>query len=453
MKPISWPVAAPTAEQWGRVPVRFSMPLSMVPAWMILIACAVGTFIAERAWEAPEEPLWLGGLTVYTVFEGAAWMSMMGLVFGCWVFARFAVLLVPLVLTGVAYTSSHTGETTAGVWWVGAALTTIWLVVHVVMSVRQLHYVAKLAKSAATTETMALGATLQTNMAKAQRYSINWAFGLTIAAVLAWTVVRWVMGLELGKTSQELDDFPWSALWALPALALSVLAVGQIAMVVWRAISRAVVGNYVWQVPPNSLGPVMGDFSSAGLNDELSTVKKSLAEVTPGCLCWTESQREDHRFDDDEDVMLNPDADLILATDYCVHHGIDAVNSLTPQDFKRQLEKGWLWSEHTRFPLRIKGAAQTAVLVGFAGHGFTGMIADHRWGAADVREWDTDLAWERESADADVWGPEDSFLPLGGEVDRIDLHDDGWAGFAVRFKHERAWFLADERMENTELSL
>lgn len=461
MNHTSWPVAAPTAEQWGRIPVRFSIPLTMVPSAVLLVATVAGAFIADRGWESEEEPLFPGVFNVGELVQGGSLYVALVLVFGVWMLARFAVLAVPLALTSVAIVTTTFHVSTPWVWWAGAGLTLVWQVVCVIRSVVQVRSTAQLARDSRTSEVITLKPQLQEKLAKIQRSSINWAFGLAIVAVLLWTAVKLVYGLEEGRTAQEMGDWSWSAILFVPAFAASVLALGQIIQVLWRAISRKWVGNYVWRIPANANGPVLADFAPYSFDEDLAMVQRARAQAMPGCLCWTELERERRRPSSDdefEDFEELPPPPLIPASDYCVHHGIDAVNHMSREEFQNNIETGWLWSEHSPYPLRVDGTAQEGVLVGFAGHAFTGMIATAKKSgtilgatvnggstnaAADVREWDENLAWERDTSDFPMDEEWSYDPPLGGELDRIDLRSLGYKGVAVRYKHERAWFVAD----------
>ncbi|MFC5130398.1 hypothetical protein [Paeniglutamicibacter kerguelensis] len=350
---------------------------------------------------------------------------------GGWSFGRLSVGMAPLVLAYAAIPHTLDGYASAPIWWAGTIAATLWFLFQVVFSVRQLRAVRTLAKRSSTGLTAEVGPAASAALRSIARESIFWATGLSIAATIAGIATFGVLSTELGHTYEELEGGSFSDYLATAAAILSILAIIQWVRCGWRAIARTVVGNLLWQVSPG-LGPVEGLLSPK--EHDAGMLPFAHAQATPGCTCIEEFFRSDPS--EDEEFL---EGDGVLAAAYCPAHGIDQVNSLTPEQFRSKAITTWFWDENSAEPISENLEADRCLLIGFAGHSFTGLPAQFKNGQAETNPGPGELADERVPGTG-AWSWEPPKPPLGGILDRIDLRPVGLGGQAIRYSHGRAWF-------------
>jgi hypothetical protein len=290
-----------------------------------------------------------------------------------------------------------------------------------------------LASQSDTGRTADLGSATLAAVGRIVRRSVYWALGFSAAAVVGWIASYAVLSTELGSTYEELEESSFSDMLAAVAMAASILALSQWLHCAWRAMARAVVGNVVWQVPSGA-GPVADLLSP--LEGEAGILSFKQTRAITGCSCVEEFLRSNP--DEDEDFLEHYG---VPATEYCAAHGIDQINSLTAEQFCSRAATPWFWDANSPEPVPAHPEANRSLLVGFAGHAFTGLPARIRNGQVEIVPGRDFLAEEREPGNEGL-DEDQPQRPLGGVLDCIDLHPAGLGGHAVRYRHGRAWFEA-----------
>ena len=383
----------------------------------------------DRGWEGLTDetvPAWEGSYRLLDMFGLAGIGLVTVFALAGWATGRFAVLLSPAALLAAAIPNTLDGYLVAPVWWLGFAVALAWLGYTVFDSTRQLRAVQRLAANYTTGRVLRVSKEAQRLLARAALRDWLWALGLGLAGVVAWVWTFRAFAKDKGKSWEQVGGSMFSDLLAGAVLALSVMALGQVASCLLKALSSSRVGAAVWKLPP-APGPVLdlGLFSGRDAATLLAEGEGSI----PRCICRSELIQVFPL--DAEDIG---ESDEFSASPHCPVHGIDVINALTHEQFRATAHAPWLWDENSVVP------AGEELLVGYAGYPATGFGADaDGQGVLQVAPW-TVPAIERRR------GQEDSPMPCApsvGLLDSIDLHPIGIPGTARRFRHSRAWFVRD----------
>lgn len=429
----AYSVVRPELNEWSELPLRPASVRQMVVACLICFGTTAVAFIADRGWESFEQDAWTGSYRIIDMWGLSA--LLIATVFSVigWAFGRFAVAMVPLILVYAAVPHSIDGYASAPFWWAGALLATAWLLVQASNSVRQVRAVRKLAARLDKVSTMPAGPNAGAALRRHTRRSAYWALGLSLVAGLGWMATFLVLPGELGRTYAELGESPCSDFFAAAAVSVSMLAIIQWVRWAWRVASRLLVGTFIWRVPKD-LGPVRG--LRFRLEGETGRLPLDVARTEVGCTCIEEYLRSDPDEAEDAESLDRFD---IPASCYCAVHGIDQINALTPEQFRSNATAMWFWDEDSIGPVDNRPDADRGLLLGYAGHAFTGLPVHVANGVAEVSPFRDDLADERDSAFTETnWDRPQP--PLGGVIDRIDLQPVGLRGEAIRYSHGRPWF-------------
>jgi hypothetical protein len=420
----------PDAKEWAALPLCPPARQQTVVACLIVLTTTVATFIADRGWEDLPPEYWQGTYLAIDMFGLSAKFVALLFSFIGWFFGRLAVAMAPVVLLYAAIPYSLDTSESATLWWAGTIAAALWWLIQARFSLRQIHSVRALASVSNTGTTIELGAVASMTLRRIKRRSLSWAIGLSAIAIVGWLAAMMALPAAVGRTYQELEDLALPDYLGTAAATVSVLALVQWHRCGWRVLARRRVGNLVWHVPIAS-GPVQGLWAS--LSEDAGTVSFSHASSMPSCTCIEEFLR------------ANPDeGDLygdigVLASAYCPVHGIEQINSITPEQFRSDATNTWLWDEDSLLPMSTQEEADRTLLIGYAGNAFTGLPARFTNGMAEIHPNADYLVEEREShTNESQW--ERSLPPLGGVVDRIDLRPAGLGGHAIRYQHGRAWF-------------
>lgn len=420
----------PDAKGWAALPLCPPAWRQTVVACLIVLTTTVATFIADRGWEDLPPEYWQGTYQIVDMFGlSATLVAFLFSVIG-WFFGRLAVAMAPVVLLYAAIPYSLDTSESATFWWAGTVAATLWWFIQARFSLRQIHAVRTLASASNTGTPTELGAVASKTLRRIKRRSLSWATSLSAIAILGWLAAMLALPSVVGRTYQELEDLTLPDYLATAAATVSILALVQWHRCGWRFLARRRVGSIVWHVPIVG-GPVQGLWAS--FSDEAGMVPFSQADSTPSCTCIEEFLR------------ANPDeGDLygdigVLASAYCLVHGVEQINSLSVEQFRSQATNTWLWDEGSLLPMTPQPEADRTLLIGYAGNAFTGLSARFTNGQAEIRPAADYLVEEREShTNESQW--ERSLPPLGGVLDRIDLAPAGLGGQATRYRHGRAWF-------------
>ncbi|MFJ6418652.1 hypothetical protein [Paeniglutamicibacter sp. NPDC091659] len=432
----TYSLVRPDAQEWSALPLRPAAWRQMVVACLIGVATTSAAFIADRGWEDLPPEYWDGTYQVLDMFGISAIFMAILFSVGGWFFGRLAVAMAPLVLLYAAVPFTVDGNPSALIWWAGTIAATLWWFFQANFTVRQIRAVHTLAKASGTRQTVELGPIAGKALKRVTRRGICWAAGLSLVAALFWVATLVIAPTELGHTHKELGDLALSDYLTTAAAGMSILALIQWLRCGWRGMARRHVGNSVWHVPVGN-GPVQGLWSQH--SRDLGTVPFGEAQSLPTCICIEEYLRSDP--DEDEDFY---ETFGVSASNYCPVHGLDQINSLAPEEFRSNATNTWLWDEDSPEPSSAPAEANRSLLIGYAGHAFTGLPARFENGWVECDPYLDYLAPEREPGfEEPHW--ERPLPPPSGVLDRIDLVPAGLGGYAIRYRHGRAWFEANDR--------
>lgn len=353
-----------------------------------------------------------------------------------WAFGRRSVTAAPLVLlfAAVPYTLDEYASTP--VWWFGFAVACLWAILQIGGSFRQLNAVAALANSAQTGKTLEIGPNTGKSIQRILRRRTKRALTITGLAAVAWAAALSVLPFEMGRTYQEMDQDLFSPWITAGAAIASILAAASWIRRCWTSFARARVGRHlVWDIPfsggPIRTWPMAEPYGSGLLREDES--------LSPGCICKTEAHRSEFEMDEDEVDEDEMDFFHIPPSPYCPLHGVDRINSLTPEEFRALARRGWLWDGGSAMPESLAWDPGRAMIADFAGHGFTGVALMPEDGYFDAPTPASELELEASPHDpVPSWrSPQ---RPSTGELDRIDLRPAGFQGFAIRYRHGPAWY-------------
>lgn len=428
--------ARPDPRDWAALPTGPSRKRQLVVACLSVAMTTVVTFVADRAWETFDDDAWEGPYRAIDMLGLSGLLMAVLFSVGGWFLGRLAVGAAPFVLAYAAFPHTVEGYASAPYWWAGAAVAALWALLQVSAAVREIQAIRVLAISSDTGLNADIGRHARAALRKPLRLRLLWAAALSAAAVIGYVATKEVLATELGYSYQQLEGESISDCLATATAGLSIGALIQWMRCAWTATARHTVGTILWQVPPG-VGPV---YSTSVLYEEADRVLPfERARALSSCSCLAEQREEDP--DEDEEYFRSYG---VLVSNYCPEHGIDKINSLTPEEFRALATNTWLFDEDSPVPASDRNEADRDLVIGFAGHSFTGFPGHFRDGVADV-----DPAWvepleEREPGDND-YDVEHRTAPSAGVLDRIDLHLASIAGHAIRYRHGRAWFEPSEQ--------
>jgi hypothetical protein len=400
--------------------------------WLIGLLGSASAFIADRGWEAMDDPSWYGSFRLVDMFGSASILLASAFCFAGWMLGRYAVLVAPLVLAFAALPHTLEGYASAPVWWLWAAAGAVLAAVVAGRSWREVWAVRALARSSATGRSVTVGRNAVLGFSRVFRRGGIKALVLVTAACAAWVVAFAILPTELGRTYEELGQESLSSMFAAAGAAFSIMGVVAVFALGWKAFAMSRVGRRrVWEIPTGTrLAPPWAF-------EDKATGLVSVQETTAaGCICLPEFRRSfpDEHFLEEEGVY---------ASDYCPLHGIDTINGLSAEEFSTQAGTPWFWDEQSDPPERTGPEAKRLLLYGYAGHAFTGIPVHDRAGLIDASFPWIGPAQEAEPAEA-VPGWDEARRPAAGVLDVIDLRPAGYNGSAFRYRHGRAWFEAPQ---------
>lgn len=420
----------PTEEQWRALPRRVSGVRTTLLAWLAGALATGGAFVADRGWE--DFPIaWAQSVEPLSVLSGTFILLAVLFTLAGWALGRRAVFALPALMTACLAVHVPLGAAAVPVWAVGAAIGWAMAILEVKGSLGQLTAVRALTGSLPGSENVEVGPRALT----AERSALNAGrrrllpLAATALAFWAWFVLDWARARNTIPAAAEDSYVPWLA--PLAVIATWLLA-QQAFSLWWRHRAHRLAGGAAWEVPARG-GPVW-----VGPDRDLFAghITRTEAE-TAGCHCIGEGTRRN--------LIGRSEADehSVPADDYCPVHGIDALNALSHESLKSLAGSAWVWDADS--PMPRTGPASPAigmVLVGFAGHAFTGIPARRAHDAAEAASRYMETASEalKDEEDED-WDDSDILSPgPEGALDRIHLSPAGIAGTAIRCRHGRAWY-------------
>ena len=430
----SYFLVRPDAKEWAALPLCPRTWPQVLVACSIVLVTTVAAFIDARAWEDLPPEHWQHTYQIVDMFGLSATLVAVIFSLAGWIFGRLAVAMAPLILLYAAVPYSLDATENAAIWWGGTIAAALWWLIQARFSLRQIHAVRDLATASNTGTTIELGPAARRSLKRINRRSLSWAMVWSAIAILGWLATAMALRADVGHTLQELDSPALSDYLGTAAATMSILALAQWHRYAWRILAHRRVGSKVWHVPIAG-GPVQRLWSS--IPEDAGTVPFDDVHSLQSCSCIAEFM---HARTDERDYRGGTD---IAASAYCPVHGIEQINSLTPDQFRSNATDSWLWDEDSLQPMSVQDEADRMLLIGYAGKTFTGLPARFANGAAETQPNEGLLVEERDpNMDEAQWAH--PLPPLGGVVDRIDLTPAGLGGFAIRYRHGRAWFEATD---------
>jgi hypothetical protein len=423
-------VVRPDVPVWAAVWKRKISRRRQLFSWLTGLSGTVGAFIADRGWEAMDDPAWTGGYSFIDMIGGASILLAVAFAVFGWMLGRLSVAAAPLVLAFAAVPHTLDGYASAPLWWAATAVGSALALAAAWKSRHELHLIHSLAKSSLSGRSVAVGPVAAQARQRALRRGMVAALVLPLAAVVAWAAAFAVLPAELGRTYAELGEESSSTMFATAAAALSVTGIAVVIRQMWRIYATHRVGTrLVWEIPLN-----------AGLASQWPFVMRE-SGLAPGealslgeCVCLAEFRRA---FPDTDGDL--PEDESIYASEYCPLHGIDRINGLSVSDFGALAGESWLWDSESGLPERVGPDNRRLLLYGFAGHAFTGIPLKARADSIDAPF--PEIGQARETQPGKVVPDWDkSERPGVGVLDMIDLQPAGYNGTAYRYRHGRAWF-------------
>ncbi|MNW30272.1 hypothetical protein D3C74_71540 [compost metagenome] len=420
----------PDTKGWAALPLCPAAWRQTVVACLIVIVTTGTSFSDARAWEDFPPEYWQHTYQTIDMFGVSATLVAVLFSLTGWFFGRLTVAMAPIILLYAAISYSLNPTESSAIWWVGTIAAAVWWLTQSRFSLRQIRAVRDLTTESNTGKSIELGLSAYKALNRIKRHSMCWAAGLIAVAIFGWLATAMALPTAVGQTYQELEDLTLSDYLGTAAATVSILALAQWHRCGWTFLARKLVGNIVWHVPIVG-GPVQGLRSS--LSEDAGMVPFVQARSLPSCTCI------------DEFIRANPDEiDLhgnisISASAYCPDHGIEQINSLTSEQLRSNAADTWLWDEDSLLPMSTQAEADRTLLIGYAGKTYTGLPARFANGTAEI-QLDAGFLIEERNPNTNESQWERPLPPLGGVLDRIDLAPAGLKGFAIRYRHGRAWF-------------
>lgn len=432
----------PNSAQWSSLPLRRSRRFAGNVALAILAATLLGIFLGFKHWLDGDVPSWTGEYRLLDMLGLSSISLIMATAMFGWFFARYMVFLAPLFLGYAATLHTLDSSAEAPFWCLGALTALAWGLYDLGSLVHQTKQVGNLAQALSGSKTVALTEDSRDDLRFSAFVDVALAavwFGLAAAG---WWWTFKVFADEKGATAAQIEETSYADFIA----AASVIATAFGLLLLLRAVTgwwaRSTVGLHVWRIPLLQ-GPLVDFGSLQGV--PTGWVSNDPKHAVARCICTAELvQMYPH---DAEEIRESLD---VVASPHCPIHGIDAINSMSPTEFTHAADQAWLWAAESPWPSRNGQGSGATVVLGFTGAAFTGYYASiDKDGRVDTGE-DSDRAEEFIGQQLDE--PEALSAPPLGGIDKIDLHGSGFSGFAVRYKHSRAWFVADETPADSDQS-
>lgn len=423
-------IARPSVEAWAALPRRARIRREGTLAWLIGMMTTAFAFIADRGWETLDDPAWSGDYRVIDMFGLAGiTLAMIFSVFGL-LLRSYAVVVAPLVLAAAAIPHTTDGYSSASLWWLGVTLAILWAVIVAARSSQQLRALRRLAQASLTGRTTAVGLNAIRARNRVFRRGLLRLLLVLAVACGAWALAYVILPTELGRTYEELDEQSSSSFLAAAASAASIMTVAEAVRQGWRTFAISQVGGLlVWEIPSGSEVAPSWPYT----RDHAGEVPMEATEA-PGCICFSEFNRA---FPDWEGDLTMGGG--MPASDYCLTHGIDRINTLTAAEFTSLSEESWLWDADSDLPEPAEADARRVLLFSFAGHSFGGIPVRKDRSGVDADYPGVPPAHEADQEDSSpTW--DKPRRPEAGVLDTIDLQPAGYTGQAFRYRHGRAWF-------------
>ncbi|KRE78731.1 hypothetical protein [Arthrobacter sp. Soil763] len=423
-------VVRPGVEAWQALSRRTRGRRDGMFAWLIGVLTTAGAFITDRGWETLDDPGWSGAYRIIDMFGLASILLALSFSVVGSLLRTHALVAAPLVLLAAAVPHSMDGYRSGAVWWLGAAAAALWAVIAAVRAWHRLCAVQRLAQASSTGRTTTVGP----NAVRARKRAL-WPGLLMLLLFLAtacggWALAFGTLPAELGRTYEELGEESSSNMFAAAAMAASIMTVAAAVQQGWRLFAMGRVGRrLVWEIPAAGHPAQWWLYG----NNDAGEVSMEAAEA-PGCDCLAEFRLV---VPDGEDELAAGAG--VPASDYCLLHGIDRINAMTTAEFTALSGETWLWDMASDLPEPADPEAIRFRLYGFCGHTFGGIPVREDRGGVDAVFPGVPPAHEASVAEAGP-GWDKPRRPEAGVQDTIDLRPAGYAGFAFRYRHGRAWF-------------
>lgn len=433
-RPSSRYLLTPTSAQWTSLPLRRSRRFAGNISLAITAATLLGIFLGFEHWLDDDAPAWNGEYRL---------LDMLGLssialiittsIFG-WLFARYMVFLAPLFLGYAAIVHTLDSSAEAPFWWLGTVIALAWGLYDLSSLVRQTRQVGELAHSLSGSKMIELTEDSDDDLSFSAGVDVVLAVVWWGLAAAGWWWTFTVFGDEKGATAAQIEETAYADFIA----AASVIASAFGLLLLLRAViswwARSTVGVHVWHVPL-AQGPLIDFGSLQGV--PTGWISNDPERPVARCICAAELiQMYPH---DAEEIRESFD---VAASPHCPIHGIDAINSMSPEEFAHSADQAWLWAAESPWPSSQGQGSGSTVVLGFTGAAFTGYYATIDNEGRVCTGDESERAEEFTGQQLDE--PEALAAPSLGVIDKIDLHGSGFSGSAVRYKHSRAWFVEDE---------
>lgn len=399
-----------------------------------MAATLLGIFLGFGHWHDDDEFSWNGRYRLLDMLGLSSIALIIATAMFGWFFARYMVFLAPLFLGYAATLHTLDSSAEAPFWWFGAVISLAWSLYDLSSLVRQTRQVGELAHSVGGSKTIEL--------TEESVDDLRFSAGVDVVLALVWWglgAAGWwwtfrVFADEKGATAAQIEETAYADFIA----AASVIATAFGLLLLLRAVTgwwaRSTVGVHVWQIPL-AQGPLVDFGSLQGV--PTGWISNDPEHAVPRCICAAELVQ---MYPDDAEEIR--DSFDVAASPHCPIHGIDAINSMSPDEFVHAADQAWLWAAESPWPSRNGQRSGSTVVLGFTGAAFTGYYASiDNEGRVDTGE-ESERAEEFTGQQLDE--PEAISAPTLGVIDKIDLHGSGFSGSAVRYKHSRAWFVADK---------
>ena len=425
---------SPSRDQWTGIPLRLSRPFVGRVAWLILASTTVGIYAGFRRWEDSGPRARVGGYTLLDVLDIAGICLIVAFSAVGWLIYRFNHGLAPLLLGLMAMTQTLESRVEAPFWWLGALFASLWALLDSGFMLRQMLHLRALVRD------LSPGTAL--SLTEDSRYQLRFGAGVNLMLAIAWwllAAVLWWITLRIfnsmpGPGAADPGRSWWSDFLASAAVLASAMGCYLLLRFALGGVARSLTGVHAWQLPAGP-GPVADLSPESDIEAGMIDVGRDTAEAR--CICLTELLQV---FPDDAlDIRSSPE---VSANNHCPIHGIDALNAMTPEEFRRAASSTWLWDPLSKVPFSCDDPGAIPVVVGFSGAAYTGYYGTATsQGTIEFPET-PDRAVERGQGEKSN-EPEPAAAPSVGAVDRVDLRPAGISGHAVRYRHARAWFVPE----------
>ncbi|OFI36818.1 hypothetical protein BIU82_12170 [Arthrobacter sp. SW1] len=427
----------PSKEEWASLPRRRSGVRPTLMAWLLGLLTVGGAFVADTGWD-DAAPSWEESLHPMSVLVTTTLVVASMFAVGGWSLGRNAVYFLPVILLPCSVLAVGGAAPSAFVWVIGLGLACALAVLQLRQGFAQLEEIRRLALRLSDGTRIQLGDNALASERRAfslERWSV---LGLVALSVVFWVwfAVEWTAARAIDRPS---EGSVYASVPPVFGLLATLLALLFAVRTLWHRRVWQQACAFVWLVP-DGIGPVWAFPSESSFGGRL----KKLDSQEPECTCREEAARREP--DDD-----GWDGDALPANDYCPVHGIDALNRLSHDEFRRLARSEWPWDNNSELPDDpALPYEDSGGLLGFAGHVFGGIQVFRDGSKMDAVSPKERAAEHRKPDEGEMqgWTDPDSIPPSEqGILDTIDLAPVGLTGTAVRYRHGRAWLRTEESKE------